>query len=298
MPALTPFIFQQFFDDNGDPLAAGTITFYAAGTSTPLDAYGDQAGDTVSANPLTLDSAGRATIFLGPDPYDIVLKNSSGSVIDTIEGVSTTGGGGGASLQTTSTLSTLRGLASGSSDYVLLGGNTAVGDAGSYFYYWSGTSSASDDGVNVVRPSSNPATGRWLRLYQNKDSEGSFTATLTGVTTAGSTSGTAYYSRKGRTVTIRLPNLYGTSTSTSMTVTGLPAALLPTTNIGGISIPTVRDNNLYYSGVASINSDSISFEFKATATGDFTAIFTAANTKGIYGGSNPDGIQITYTLIA
>lgn len=298
MPALSPFIFAQFSDNNGLPLAAGTITFYAAGGSTPQDTYTSMDGTVINANPLTLDSAGRATIFLGPNPYDIILKNSAGSTISTYSSISTTGGGGGASLQTTSTLATLRLLSSGSSDYVLLGGNTAVGDAGSYFYYWSSTSAVADDGVNVVRPSSNPATGRWIRLFQNKDAEGTFTATLNGVTAASTTTGTASYSRKGRIVNIRLPNLYGVSTSTAMTVTGLPAILLPTTNIGGIAIPTVRDNNLFYTGVASVGSAGISFEFKATATGDFNSLFTAANTKGILGGSAPDGIQISYTLIA
>ena len=147
MPALSPYIFAQFSDSNGLPLAAGTLTFYAAGTTTPQTTYTSQAGDTANANPLVLDSAGRATIFLGSAPYDIILKNAAGSTISTYYSISTTGGGGGASLQTTPTLATLRAISSGASDYVLLGGNTAVGDGGSYFYYWSGSSTASDEGT-------------------------------------------------------------------------------------------------------------------------------------------------------
>lgn len=296
MPALSPYIFAQFCDDDGNPLTAGTLDFYAAGTTNRLDTYTSQAGDTANANPLTLDAAGRATIFLGSAPYDIVLKNAAGTVIETYEDVSTTGGGGGASLQTTPTLATLRLLSSGSSDYVLMGGTTAVGDGGSYFYYWSSTSAAADDGVSVVKPSSNPATGRWLLLLQNGDTSGYFTATLTGVTASGSTSGSAWYTKRGKMVSIHLPNLAGASISSGMTVTGLPTAIRPTTNIGGLAIPTVRDNGNYYSGVASIGETGISFEFKPSATADFNPIFTGSGTKGISGGSNPDGVLINYVL--
>jgi hypothetical protein len=80
--------FPKFFavDENGAPYAAGTLTFYASGTTTPQDSYSDSIG-TPNANPLTLDSAGRATVYLAPKAYSIVLKDSAGATIWTIDPV-------------------------------------------------------------------------------------------------------------------------------------------------------------------------------------------------------------------
>ena len=62
MPAvfLSPFgNGQQFFDDNGDTLASGAVNTYAAGTSTPTATYTDSTGNTLNANPIPLNAAGR-----------------------------------------------------------------------------------------------------------------------------------------------------------------------------------------------------------------------------------------------
>jgi hypothetical protein len=65
MAILTPFPVMQFFDNNGDPLSGGKLyTFQAGGPSTPLATYTDQGGGTPNANPVILDSAGRANIWL------------------------------------------------------------------------------------------------------------------------------------------------------------------------------------------------------------------------------------------
>jgi microcystin-dependent protein len=60
-PAVLPI--QQFFDDNGAPLAGGKLYSYAAGTSTPQATYAD-AGGTPNVNPIILDASGRATYYL------------------------------------------------------------------------------------------------------------------------------------------------------------------------------------------------------------------------------------------
>ncbi len=79
----------QFFDDNGDPLAAGVLTFFQVGTSTPLAAYVDYVLTPGSSfTTLTLDSAGRATFFLGVSSgYKIVLKTSAGVTVWTVDGI-------------------------------------------------------------------------------------------------------------------------------------------------------------------------------------------------------------------
>lgn len=56
--------YAQFFDSNGNPLAGGKVFTYLAGTLTPRPTYTTQAGTTPNSNPVILDSAGRASIWL------------------------------------------------------------------------------------------------------------------------------------------------------------------------------------------------------------------------------------------
>lgn len=76
--------FFQYSDDNGDPLAGGSITFYESGTSDLEDVYTDDTLGTPQENPIDLDADGRlsADVFLDPAvAYRAVLKNSSGTTI-------------------------------------------------------------------------------------------------------------------------------------------------------------------------------------------------------------------------
>lgn len=73
---------QQFADADGAPYAAGTLTFYEPGTSTPATVYSDVALTIALANPLTLDSAGRAAaIYVGSASIDVTLKTSAGATV-------------------------------------------------------------------------------------------------------------------------------------------------------------------------------------------------------------------------
>jgi len=67
--------------DAGVPLSAGLLYSYAAGTSTPATTYSDSALLVPNANPIVLDSAGRATVYLSATSYKFVLKNSAGTTI-------------------------------------------------------------------------------------------------------------------------------------------------------------------------------------------------------------------------
>lgn len=78
---------QAYVDANGAPLAGGRLYTYAAGTSTPLATYSDEAGVTPNTNPVILDARGEATVFWGPAPYKIVLKDANDVTVWTQDNV-------------------------------------------------------------------------------------------------------------------------------------------------------------------------------------------------------------------
>lgn len=78
---------QQFFDDNGNPLDSGSVYFYEPGTSTAKTVYSDSNGNTALSNPVILDSAGRASIWLN-GYYKRVIKNANGVTIKTEDNLS------------------------------------------------------------------------------------------------------------------------------------------------------------------------------------------------------------------
>jgi hypothetical protein len=97
MVTLAPYVFWQECDNNGDPLASGKVYTYSAGTTTPKATYTDSTGGTPNANPVILDSAGRAQIWLGDGGYKFVIKDSNDVTIatrDNIGGTVSTAYGG------------------------------------------------------------------------------------------------------------------------------------------------------------------------------------------------------------
>ena len=77
------------FNSNGDPLSGGLLYTYVAGTTTPSTTYSDVALTTAHANPIVLDSAGRASIFLTPGAsYKFLLKTSAGATVWTADNIS------------------------------------------------------------------------------------------------------------------------------------------------------------------------------------------------------------------
>lgn len=72
-----PYLTIQELDANGLPYAGAKMFFYAAGTTTKQDTYSNAAGSSANTNPVILDSAGRATVFLQPLTYDVVLAPST-----------------------------------------------------------------------------------------------------------------------------------------------------------------------------------------------------------------------------
>lgn len=77
----------QFFDDSGNPLSGGKVYSYTSGTLTPKSTYTDASEGTPNANPVILDSAGRANIWLGSGGYKIILKTSADVTIWTVDNI-------------------------------------------------------------------------------------------------------------------------------------------------------------------------------------------------------------------
>ena len=79
---------QQFFDNNGVPLAGGLIYTYQAGSSTPLATYQDNAGTIANANPIVLDSAGRVPNeiwLLNGYSYKFIIQSASATTLITLD---------------------------------------------------------------------------------------------------------------------------------------------------------------------------------------------------------------------
>lgn len=79
---------QQFFDNNGVPLAGGLIYQYQAGSSTPLTTYTTVNGTVANANPIVLDSSGRCPNEIWMQTgysYKFILQTSSAVTLQTLD---------------------------------------------------------------------------------------------------------------------------------------------------------------------------------------------------------------------
>lgn len=84
-----------FVNASGAPCAGCTLGTFVAGTTTPLATYIDSGGVSMNQNPIVLDAAGGANIWLGNNAYKFILKTPSGTTIWTVDQVKGGGGLGG-----------------------------------------------------------------------------------------------------------------------------------------------------------------------------------------------------------
>jgi hypothetical protein len=85
-------------DDNGDPLAFGTVETFAAGLSVHAATYSNSTG-TPNANPVQLNAAGRCVIYLDALSYSFIVRDQFGVTIsstDPIQSAGLAGSGGDA----------------------------------------------------------------------------------------------------------------------------------------------------------------------------------------------------------
>jgi hypothetical protein len=85
--ALAP-IGVQLHDNNGNPCNGCVLVTFAAGTSTPLATFADATLSTSNGTSVTMDSAGRASVFLDTRlAYKLTLRTSTGTDIWTRDGI-------------------------------------------------------------------------------------------------------------------------------------------------------------------------------------------------------------------
>ncbi len=87
MAQLLPNVYQRFYDSNGNPLAGGLLYSYQAGTTTLQATFTDQSAATPNTNPVVLDSAGGAQVWITNAGYKFSLTDSLGNSQWTVDQV-------------------------------------------------------------------------------------------------------------------------------------------------------------------------------------------------------------------
>lgn len=182
----------QYFTDTGVILSGGKINTYLAGTSTPTTTWTDITGVTPNSNPIVLNSAGRLPNVQvwqqGGVAIKVVITDSNNNVIgptfDQISGIDdfalansllgNPASGDGADLvanamRSYDIFSSARAanvpvMQAGQTLIVDFEGGITVADGLGGLFYWNATSTANDDGLNVIKPTSLSGGGRYLRL--------------------------------------------------------------------------------------------------------------------------------------
>ena len=74
------------FDGDGFALAGGKVYTYEVGSTTPIVTYSDPAQTVPNANPVILDSQGKAPIYI-TGPWKMVVKDASDVLVRTHDGI-------------------------------------------------------------------------------------------------------------------------------------------------------------------------------------------------------------------
>lgn len=168
-------------DANGAPLNGGKVYTYIAGTTTPQASYTDYTGITPAANPVILDSAGRAEIWLSGS-YKIVVKDALDNTIHTTDNITATAA-------TATELNYLAGVVAGTAQAnkaVVLDSNSNVTGLAT------NTSNTSSTGIANMAAVQSSMIGGFVNKFRN----GNFQ--IAGRTTSGSvTTGNSLYTLDG-----------------------------------------------------------------------------------------------------
>lgn len=239
-------------DASGNPLAGGKVFTYAAGTLTPKATYTTQAGDVANANPVELDSTGRANIWLASGAYKFVVTDSTGAAAPdgTVDNVTAP------ALELTDGLSSSTDATKGPA---LVGMNERLaygsGTVGGYLRRVARAYNASAYATGGTGTSADPYTG-WnaafsaLPVGAKLDFEG------------------AHYSHNGQILHNKSVILQGQGASTVLRFTGISGGSVPL-GLGGLIFngtprPTYP-GTIYNMGTGAVTSGQRAFTFASVA---------------------------------
>ena len=285
---LSPQCVFRSWDANGAPLVGGLLNTYAAGTTTPIQTFTDATAATPNANPVVLNARGEASVWILPNMgYKFVLTDQYGTLIWsedqifnsqllTLYGGVDTGIANAYVLNFTANFTSLvDGIT-----VIWIPANTNTGPSTININGLGVISIVNGDGTSLLASSifSNyPAqilikSGKAILLNPYvAQSVATFTPTWQGVGSLGPVT----YTKVGRIVTIGFPSATAVSSSTSFFLTGLPAAITPSTFTQQIvPIPGLVDNGatVTSASVAVVNGSlGYIFFYKDTSLGTWTA---------------------------
>jgi hypothetical protein len=260
-------------DSNGDPVAGGLLYTYEAGTTTPATTYSDVALTVAHANPVVLDSAGRATVFLTPgNSYKFLLKTAAASTVWTADNIST--------VPTSASSLDVDGVA----------GTTITAGQVVYLSDGSGSTTAGRwylaDADNTYSSSAALAIGVALSNLTAGDTGSIRLGGLLAENLSGLSAGTLYYvSATAGALTATAPanaRLVGAAqTTTSLVLTPPPAALHAATLTTG-TVPTARLGSGTANSSAYLRGDSTWASFSSataayTTSGSGTITLSSSN---------------------
>lgn len=237
-----------YYDANGDPCAGCKLYAFETGTNTDLAVYQEVTLTTAHAQPVVLDAAGRATIFLQNRTYRFRLDSSADVTIWTVDGV--------AAVPT----------ASGNIDVSAVAGEAI--SVGEVIYLSDGSGSLTD--------------GRWYRADAD-NAYSSSTAPIVGIATSAITTGATGTARIAGRVTglsgLSAGDLYyvsattGSLTSTEPTNSRFLGAADSTTTLvlqaeGQVGPPSLLDSNGSHAVVLRTTSDLTADRYLTFVPGD------------------------------
>jgi hypothetical protein len=298
-------------------IAAGAsiLTQVAGSVATQQTTYTDSSGLVPNANPLVLNSAGRAAGSSGAlvafwvlpgvvvDVYfqDVLgetwaIKNMAGindpTVLDATFSNPVSGFGADLianAVRSYDVLATVRTanvptLASGQTLIVALEGALLINDGSGGLFYWSSTSTTADDGgVTSIKPNAilpaNP--GRYLRQTNLFGTQGSATITLLGFTTA--VTMPLRWVKNGPLVAVTYGGNTGTSNTTNFSLQGWPIGIEGVTASGQSPLVYGVDNGVFIP--AAIQVQNQIGGNAVVSIGNASGNWTASGTKGLLGGS-------------
>tara|TARA_R110001599_G_scaffold2627_6_gene14234 strand:+ start:3597 stop:6176 length:2580 start_codon:yes stop_codon:yes gene_type:complete len=173
----------RFFDNNGNPLSNGRVSFYEAGTTTLKTIYTDITQTTPAQNPALLDADGYVRdqgIWLGGGRYKFKLEEATTDnpdvnenadfallwTMDNIEGASVLNSGE-LSTVVVATIADMVNLTAGEYSLVYVAGYWAENDGGGGWFNYDPNDIEPNNGGTVIAPSGSPTIGRYLRNLEN-----------------------------------------------------------------------------------------------------------------------------------